>query len=172
MLCGVTKIVERYVYGAIYNYLTEHNLLFTAQSGFRPAHSRGTPPLRMIDMWAAAMGRGEVNVVIVLDLRNAFDLISRECLLEKLRIYQCDDNSSKVIRSEPKKHQSIMLNDQELQQVKQHKVIGVVVGENRQWREHCWEDNCDGLASCPGESVQLQYNYLRKIKPCLSTGHH
>ena len=31
---------------------------------------------------------------------------------------------------------AITLNDQELQQVKQHKVIGVVVGENLQWREH------------------------------------
>ena len=31
---------------------------------------------------------------------------------------------------------AITLNDQELQQVKQHKVIGVVVDENLQWREH------------------------------------
>ena len=26
--------------------------------------------------------------------------------------------------------------------------------------EHCWECTCDGLASCPGESVQLQYKVL------------
>ena len=65
VLCGVSKIVERHVHDALYTYLTEHNLLFTAQSGFRPA----------------------------------FDLISHECLLEKLRIYQCDDNSSKWFRS-------------------------------------------------------------------------
>ena len=45
------------------------------------------------------MDRGEVNGVISLDLRKAFDLISHECLLEKLRIYQCDDNSSKWFRS-------------------------------------------------------------------------
>ena len=45
------------------------------------------------------MDRGEVNGVIMLDLRKAFDLISHECLLEKLRIYQCDDNSSKWFRS-------------------------------------------------------------------------
>ena len=75
------------------------NLLFTAQSGFRPGHSCETALLRMMDMWTAAMDRGEVNGVIMLDLRKAFDLISHECLLEKLRIYQCDDNSSKWFRS-------------------------------------------------------------------------
>ena len=53
----------------------------------------------MMDMWTAAMDRGEVNGVIMLDLRKAFDLISHECLLEKLRIYQCNDNSSKWFRS-------------------------------------------------------------------------
>ena len=31
---------------------------------------------------------------------------------------------------------AITLNDQDLQQVTQHKVIGVVVDENLQWREH------------------------------------
>ena len=34
------------------------------------------------------------------------------------------------------KQLAITLNDQELQQVKQHKVIGVVVDDNLQWREH------------------------------------
>ena len=27
--------------------------------------------------------------------------------------------------------------------------------------QHCWEGTCDGLASCPGESVQMHYNCLR-----------
>ena len=99
VLCGVSKIVERHVHDALYKYLTEHNLLFTAQSGFRPGHSCETALLRMMDLWIAAMDRDEVNDVIMLDLRKAFDLISHECLLEKLRIYQCDDNSSKLFRS-------------------------------------------------------------------------
>ena len=94
VLCGVSKIVERHVHDALYTYI-----LFTAQSGFRPGYSCETTLLRMMDMWAAAMDRGEVNGVIMLDLRKAVDLISHECLLEKLRIYQCDDNSSKWFRS-------------------------------------------------------------------------
>ena len=78
VLCGVSKIVERHVHDALYTYLTEHNLLFTAQSGFRPGHSCETALLRMMDMWTAAMDHGEVNGVIMLDLRKAFDLISHE----------------------------------------------------------------------------------------------
>ena len=27
--------------------------------------------------------------------------------------------------------------------------------------QHCWEGTCDGLASCPGESVQLHSNCVR-----------
>ena len=38
--------------------------------------------------------------------------------------------------------------------------------------QHCWKGTCYGLASCPGESVQLHSNCLRKMKPGLSTGHH
>ena len=112
VLCGVSKIVERrHVHDALYTYLTERNLLFTAQSGFRPGHSCETALFRMMDMWAGAMDRGEVNGVIMLDLRKAFDLISHECLLQK----NCVFISAMITQAsgfyhtsqaEPNKHQS------------------------------------------------------------------
>ena len=52
-----------------------------------------------MDMWTTVMDSGDVNDVIMLELRKTFDLISHACLLEKLRIYQSDDNSSKWFRS-------------------------------------------------------------------------
>ena len=58
-----------------------------------------TALLRMIDLWAAAIDRGDINVVILLDFRKAFDLINHECLLKKLNIYQCDDNANMWFRS-------------------------------------------------------------------------
>ena len=75
-----------------YHYLTQHSLLFSAQSGFRPGRSCETALLRMIDMWAAAIDRGDINGVILMDFRKAFDL-------KKLNIYQCDDNASMWFRS-------------------------------------------------------------------------
>ena len=53
----------------------------------------------MIDLWAAAIDRGDINGVILLDFRKAFDLINHECLLKKLNIYQCDDNANMWFRS-------------------------------------------------------------------------
>ena len=76
VLCGISKIIERHVHDALYIYLTQHSLLFSAQSGFRPGHSCETALLRMIDMWAAAIDRGDINGVILLDFRKVFDLIS------------------------------------------------------------------------------------------------
>ena len=99
VLCGISKVIERHVHDALYIYLTQHSLLFSAQSGFRPGHSCETALLRMIDMWAAAIDRGDINGVILLDFRNSFHLINHECLMKKLNIYQCDDNSSKWFRS-------------------------------------------------------------------------
>ena len=50
---------------------------------------------RMVDMWVAAIDRGDINgVIILLDFRKAFDLINHECLLKKLNIYQCGDNAN------------------------------------------------------------------------------
>ena len=53
----------------------------------------------MIDMWAAAIDRGDINGVILLDLRKAFDPINHEYLMKKLNIYQCDDNANMWSRS-------------------------------------------------------------------------
>ena len=94
VLCGISKVIERHVHDALYIYLTQHSLLFSEQSGFRPGHSCETALLRMNDTWAAAIDRGDINCVILLDLRKAFDLINHECLLKKINIYQCDDNAN------------------------------------------------------------------------------
>ena len=53
----------------------------------------------MIDMWAAAIDRGDINGVILFDFRKAFDLLNHECLLKKLNIYQCDDDANMWFRS-------------------------------------------------------------------------
>ena len=74
------KVIERRVHDALYIYLTQHSLLFSAQSGFRPGHSCEPALLRMIDMRAAAIDRGDINGVILLDFRKTSDLINHECL--------------------------------------------------------------------------------------------
>ena len=76
VLCGISKVIERHVHDALYIISDSTQPLFSAQSGFRPGHSCETAPLRMIDMRAAAIDRGGINCVIMLDFRKAFELIN------------------------------------------------------------------------------------------------
>jgi len=47
----------------------------------------------LIDKWLKALDQGEMVGTIMVDFRKAFDLVDHEILLEKLKIYQCSENS-------------------------------------------------------------------------------
>ena len=53
----------------MYHYLAKYNLLHDAQSGFRSNHSCQTALINIIDKWIEEMNNGNVNVVILLDLK-------------------------------------------------------------------------------------------------------
>ena len=70
----VTKVCERIVYNQFYEYLTENNLISCNQSGFRSLHSTVTALLEATDNWDFNIVKGNVNAVIFLDLKKAFDI--------------------------------------------------------------------------------------------------
>ena len=53
----------------MYQYLATYNLLHDAQSGFRSNDSCQTALINIIDKWIEEMNKGNVNVVILLDLK-------------------------------------------------------------------------------------------------------
>ena len=53
----------------MYQYLATYNLLHDAQSGFRSNDSCQTALINIIDKWIEEMNNGNVNVVILLDLK-------------------------------------------------------------------------------------------------------
>jgi hypothetical protein len=72
----------------MYQYLAKYNLLHDAQSGFRSNHSCQTALINIIGKWIEEMNNGNVNVVILLDLKKAFDVVfvylkyfSQKCVL-------------------------------------------------------------------------------------------
>ena len=71
----MAKIFERIIYDQIYTYLSEHDLFSKRQSGFRSIHSTVTALLKATDWWAFDIDRGNVNAVVFLDLRKAFDTV-------------------------------------------------------------------------------------------------
>jgi hypothetical protein len=67
----------------MYQYLAKYKLLHDAQSGFRSNHSCQTALVNIIDRWIEEMN----NVVILLDLKKAFDVVDHGIMAKKLEIF-------------------------------------------------------------------------------------
>ena len=67
--------------------ITEHNLISSHQSGFRRLHSTVTALLEATDNLAFNIDSGNVNAVVFLDLKQAFDTVDHDILLSKLNVY-------------------------------------------------------------------------------------
>ena len=71
----------------MYQYLAKYDLLHDVQSGFRSNHSCQTALVNIIDKWIEERNNGYVNVVILLDLKKAFDIGDHDIMAKKLEIY-------------------------------------------------------------------------------------
>ena len=57
------------------------------QSGFRAFHSTVTALLEATDSWAYNIDVGNINAVVFLYFKKAFDMVDHEILLSKLHLY-------------------------------------------------------------------------------------
>ena len=77
----IAKVLDRMVYNQLYRYLTVNNLISGQQSGFHSLHSTVTALLHASDNWAFTIHKGNINTVVFLDLKKAFDTVDHDILL-------------------------------------------------------------------------------------------
>ena len=84
----VVKVFEKLVHRQLCDYLQEHRVLHSAQSGFRPQHTTQDVLIDMIDSWRLGLDKNKLVGSVMLDLSKAFDLVPHsKFLLKKLDKY-------------------------------------------------------------------------------------
>ena len=99
LLSITSKILERVVYHQMIEYLEENGLLHPSHHGFRKSHSTTTALLEMYANWVEAQEDDKITAVVLLDLSAAFDLFDKEILIEKLKLYGFEENSTSWMES-------------------------------------------------------------------------
>ena len=89
----LSKILEKHVYNALYEFLTVNDLISNKQSGFRSNHSCETALTILTDEWLNSMYSNEYCGAIFVDLCKAFDLVNHNILLQKLSLYNINNDS-------------------------------------------------------------------------------
>ena len=91
--------MERILYEQIYQYLSENSLLTEHQYGFCKMHSTVSALLGSTNSWYVNMDRKMFNLVVLLDLKKAFDTIDHSILFSKLELYGITGNALSMIRT-------------------------------------------------------------------------
>ena len=99
ILSTVSKIIEKIVSKQVYDYLNSNEILNKFQSGFRPLHSTVTALLDATNDWYLNIDDGQINAVLFLDLKKAFDTVDHTILLKKLKHYGLDNSALKWFES-------------------------------------------------------------------------
>ena len=87
LLSKLSLVLEKIIHEQISNYFTTNNLFHQNQHGYLKNRSCMTALLTIYDKWARSVNEKKLVGVLCMDLTAAFDLVSKEILVEKLRAY-------------------------------------------------------------------------------------
>ena len=82
---------QRFPNPQVYEYFTVNKLLGNQQFGFRSLHSTALALSSSTSNWWLNMDKGNMKLVVFLDIRKAFYTVNHEILLDKLNCYGIGD---------------------------------------------------------------------------------
>ena len=89
----ISKIAEKAVNVQLQQYLTQHGLLNSFQSGFRRYHSTQTAVTYFCDTIRRSTDAGKLTGALFIDLKKAFDTVPHDDLICKLKRFGMEENS-------------------------------------------------------------------------------
>lgn len=95
----ISKVLERCMEVQLRKYISDHNILPTSQSGFRPNHSCTTALLKVTDDIIRARDGGLCGILVLLDYSKAFDKVNHSMLLALLRYVGLSDSAVLLLES-------------------------------------------------------------------------
>ena len=87
LLMTTSKILEKIIYTKLYGFLTQHNLFFDSQYGFRTKRSCEHAMMEMVGHVLQAKNDRKHTMGVFLDLSKAFDTLDHMVLISKLERY-------------------------------------------------------------------------------------
>ena len=83
----------------MYEYFVKYNLLTEQQYGFSKQHSTEYVSVNLIDHISKEMENGKIPTNVCIDLTKAFDTLTFDVLLFKLKYYGVTDTALNLMRS-------------------------------------------------------------------------
>ena len=98
-LSFMSKLLEKHVATQVRQHLEENDLFDVFQSAYRPAHSCETALVRIQDDILESLDNRKSTILVLLDLRAAFDTVDHQILLDRLHTCGIRGNAHKWMQS-------------------------------------------------------------------------
>ena len=92
----ISKVFEIIIFDQMYHYFNSNNLLAEQQYGFRKKNSTEYAAVKLVDR-TKEMESGKMPCVLFIDLSKAFDALSFDILIRKLRHYDVMDTDLRLL---------------------------------------------------------------------------
>ena len=99
LLNSISKVYEKIVHKQLYNYLTYNGILSKQQYGFRKNSSCEHAMIDLLATIEENQNNKEITNLTFIDLSKAFDTISHEILIDKLKNYGIGDTAANWFRN-------------------------------------------------------------------------